>query len=73
MHLAPVEVHADDRRHAHVDVEVVLHDPAQVGRDVVGREAGGRDLVEQRGEGVEVVPVDDRDLDRRVLRAPGPR
>ena len=64
-HLASIKVHAQHRRHAGLDVEIALHDPAGVRRDVLGREPGRRDLVEQRRERVEVVLVDDRDLDRR--------
>ena len=64
-HLASIEVHALHRRHAGLDVAVALHDAAGVRRDVLRREPGRGDLVEQRRERVEVVLVDDRDLDRR--------
>ena len=47
-HLATVEIDAVHSRHACFDVEVALHNPAQVRRNVIGREAGGRNLIEQR-------------------------
>ena len=73
-HLARVEVHALRPSAMRVStLRVALHDPAGVRRDVLGREPGRRDLVEQRRERVEVVLVDDRDLDRRRARAPSPR
>ena len=50
------------------DAEVALlsQNPADRRRDVAGREPGGRDLIEQRLEDVMVVPVDERDVDRRL-------
>jgi hypothetical protein len=68
-HFVAVEVDAVDGGHAGLDVRRTLHDAAQVGRDVLGREARRRDLIEQRREGVEVVPVDDRHLHRRTGEA----
>ena len=53
--------------HVALAVEQAPHDVGHVGR----AQAGGGHLVQQRLEGVEVVLVDERDLDRRSLQPPG--
>ena len=48
------------------DVAVALEDRAQRIGDLAGRQRAGRHLVGERLEEVEVAPVDERDLDRRM-------
>ena len=62
-----VEVDADDTHHLEVRVRLSPDHPADARRDVVGRDARGRNLVEQRREGVEVVLVDQGDVDRALV------
>ena len=64
----PVEVDPDDARHLELGVRLSPHHAADARRDVVGRDAGGRDLVEERRERVEVVLVDQRDVDRGTAK-----
>ena len=45
--------------------------PVDARRDVVGRDACGRNLVEQRREGVEVVLVDEGDVDLAFVERAG--
>ena len=54
----------------HGDVALAAEHAAHGVGDVVGVEAGGGDLVQQRLEQVEVVGVDDLDVDRRLGQAP---
>ncbi len=79
-HLTAVPVDAGHRREAEGHVVGLPEDhPDRIG-DVTGFEPGGRDLVEQGLEGVEVALVDDGDLDRCAdevagrgqAREPGP-
>ena len=53
--------------HVGLAVEQAPHDVGHVG----GAQPGGGHLVQERLEGVEVVLVDEGDLDRRALQAPG--
>ena len=62
-----VEVDADDTRHLEVRVRLAPDHAADARRDVVGRHTCGRNLVEQRREGVEVVLVDEGDVDRGLV------
>ena len=64
---ALVEVDADDTRHLEVRVRLSPDHAADARRDVVGRDTCGRNLVEQRREGVEVVLVDQGDVDRGLV------
>ena len=56
-----------------VDVLLVVEQVAQRVPDRGRLEQAGRDLVEERLEGVVVVPVDEHDVDVGVLRASAPR
>ena len=62
-----VEVDTDDTHHLEVRVRLSPDHPADTRRDVVGRDACGRNLVEERREGVEVVLVDQGDVDRALV------
>ena len=62
-----VVVHRGDGALEEADVALLGADRAEEPGDVAGVEAGGRDLVEQRVEGVVVVPVDQRDVDVGAL------
>ena len=63
-----VPVDPDDVALAERQVGLMLEDAAHGIGHVGRRETGRGDLVEQRLERVEVVPVDERDVDRRVLQ-----
>ena len=73
--LACVEVDARHAGHPHVDVAGPAasgaDDPADGVGHVLGVQAGRGDLVQQRLEGVEVVGVDQRHLDRLTEQATG--
>ena len=56
------QVEIDDFFKQHFNVGVASQYPADGCRYFAGRQAGGRDLVEQRLEGVVIFPVNDCDL-----------
>jgi hypothetical protein len=56
------QVEIDNFFKHHFNVGMASQYPTDWGRYFTGREAGGRDLVEQRLEGVVVFPVNDGDL-----------
>ena len=70
LHLALVQVDRRDSRLVNSDVRLLLKEVAQGMSDRCGFEQGGRDLVEERLEGVVVVLVDEHDVDVGVLQLP---
>ncbi len=68
---AAIEVDRLHRRHGDLHVRLVPDDGAHAVGDVVGRQPGGGDLVEQGPEAVVVVPVDEGDVDRKGGQGPG--
>src|SRR5712671_2010185 len=71
--LEPLRRQIDARHLDHPKVEVLLTAQNGAGRfrDLLGLEARGRDLIEQRLEEVVVVAIDEHDLDRRAAQRPG--
>jgi hypothetical protein len=70
-HRPPVPVDADDLPPAHVQVALAVEQAADGMGHVGGVQAGGRHLVQQRLERGVVLPVDQGDLDGRVVEPPG--
>jgi hypothetical protein len=68
-HLAAGEVEAGDLGLHHAGVPLAAQDDAQRRCDLGGRERARRGLVDERLEEGEVLPVDERDLDRRPAQA----
>ena len=74
VHGPAVEVDVGHGSQPHVDVpRLASHDSPDRMRDVVAVESGGRDLVEQWLERVEVVRVDEHDVDRHTFEGPDQR
>src|SRR6266404_4421472 len=65
------QVEIEDFFKQHLNVGVASQYPADGRRYFAGREAGGRDLVEQRLEGVMIFPVNDCDLNGEAGDAAG--
>src|SRR5262249_736343 len=74
---APFEVNADHFAQPEIDVAVPAQDRTHRVDDRFGFEAGGRHLIQQRQEGMVIVPVDERDRDalaaERLRRAQTPQ
>ena len=68
-HLAPREVEPRHLAQHHARVPLPPEQGAQRRRDLGRRERAGRDLVHERLEQREVLPVDERHVDRRAAQA----
>ena len=55
-----------------LDVFLMPEDPPDRRRHVSRRQRGGRDLIQQRLKQMVVVPIEQRDFQRRALRTPAP-
>ncbi len=65
------EIHAGHVEQAKIEVLLTAQNGACRFRDLLGFEARGRDLIEQRLEEVVVVAIDEHDLYRRATQRPG--
>ena len=70
-HAACRGIHVDHFGQVNLHIVLAPEDAAQRRGDLAGRKAAGRDLVEERLKQMEVAPIYQRDLHRRVLQRLG--